>query len=312
MKFHITTLTIFMFTLLLSCSKQIPKSYVEGNDDTNTNLSSRSSCSGDYTSVTDGMLQFPNFNSFWSTYTCLLAEYENHTNNFFSPFGLDSTQEALANDTANALDFSPFSPLLDFENAFEGFTSLRQARQHSEDEWMNDLDMNPDYDPYSDVTIPRVMRSIFNSSKKVMIGDSIFTDNLVSGNNRAYNDCWQWKATNTIINHQTGKRYKCTTGIHWWATATTLFSETESFKKKSNGKWVWYFTKVGTGTLGAVHNPDCGERPNISLAENWRVLPWGAYVSKNRSISYKCKAKEGVAEFKSKHTCSTSNTTKTF
>ena len=188
------------------------------------------------------------------------------------------------NDMEDLVGFNYLQPYIDFEDDLN-FSSLRAKVEADIQTWLDNGGSESD-DPDNHFIGDDLARTILNEQAEVMIGGSIYkffengsyiaiTDGSFTtltairngGDPDDYNNvvwfaknaesCKTNKYTNIYKHSGSGKfRMKCRVGIYYYPWGCGFVAKTKSYKKKNNGKWRKYRTKIDVCVGGKDCKPD--------------------------------------------------------
>ncbi|MEZ4855491.1 MAG: hypothetical protein R2812_03310 [Gelidibacter sp.] len=124
------------------------------------------------TSVVNGMLAFDDVATFLSTIETLANDAEAYDDDFVAKWNYLSDDDLEAKEIE--LGHNPDQPLVDFENQFSGFTSLRKTIEVQLDNLIKNETLNDTNDPDDHFIMDNEVRTVLNADAQVMIGHSLF------------------------------------------------------------------------------------------------------------------------------------------
>lgn len=125
--------------------------------------------------MSNGMLDFPSWESYIATVEALGEECENRTLNYIDSLikVLGTDDDEILNDAIQNNKFNPFQPLLDFAKS-KGFTSMYEKIEDLEREWMEDPNSTVEDNPFMNTELERYQSALHNVDGDVMIAGEVF------------------------------------------------------------------------------------------------------------------------------------------
>ncbi len=218
-----------------------------------------------------GMLEFQNIDHFKNVLNCLENEVEAHNTTFDAQCsGLNDDQIEMLEEK---LGFNEFKPLLDFESS-KRFISLRSTIELAITSWLEhpvlDTLADPDEHPVDD----EVMRTLLNASSQVRIAGQVYSFNTEGGGNNSPDSgcCRKWRSAKVWFPYAENREIKLKGSVRNWGIVSSAKAKVVSFKRKPNGNWKRYRTRLVVSISGTGYTDECS-----------RSYPIGAFKGpKNR------------------------------
>ncbi|ARV11743.1 hypothetical protein BTO09_05015 [Gilvibacter sp. SZ-19] len=122
--------------------------------------------------VYKNMLDFPDMETFKSTVALLEEQVEAYDDEFLASWG--HLEDEALDEMEDELKYDPAQPLIDFENQFVGFTSLRKLLREKEDEWLANDILDDKNDPDNHYIFDDEVRTVVNEFGNVKIGRLLY------------------------------------------------------------------------------------------------------------------------------------------
>lgn len=122
--------------------------------------------------VVNGMLEFSDVAEFLSTIDNLESQVDLYDDNFMNQWGHLNDDDI--DDKEDELRYDPQQPLIDFENQFSGFISLRSKIEHDIEDWLDNSVLDEKTDPEDHFIFDEEIRAVLNEDAQVKIGNSLF------------------------------------------------------------------------------------------------------------------------------------------
>lgn len=118
------------------------------------------------------MLSFTDMQSFQKTIENLDNQIENWNDSFDIKY--PNLNDDALDSLEDALPFHEEQPLINFENNFDGYTSLRNDISSKEDTWLVAGGTDLQNDPDTSFIVDPILQSVLNQKNEVKIGDTIY------------------------------------------------------------------------------------------------------------------------------------------
>lgn len=243
------------------------------------------------------MLEFTSIEHYENTIANLKALVEQHENTFLT------TWYHLNDDSLNAkqeeVGFVDNQPLIDFENTYNISSSMRQAFELAETEWLNHEVLDADTDPSKIYCFDMAEMTLLNANGEVKIGDVLLKltnkgfvkiDNvdvatlirINEGDLSAYleptvttniefdedrGDCTSWKGKDIGHKYQSNKKVVMHVHFHSYPWKGVATAKITSYKKSGN-KWKLYKMNLGVAVQSCFRDKDC--KNSFSAWSGWK------------------------------------------
>ncbi len=202
------------------------------------------------------MLEFRDAAQFQQVLDCLDAAVEANNDAFEAKYSnlSDDEVEVIEEKTG----FNEDQPLIDFENS-KRFVSLRSSVETAIVAWLDHDNLDPNTDP-DDITVDdEVMRTVLNTAYKVKVGGQIYDFSVAGGGSPDATCCKKWLSGGPkFVQYEGGaKQFKIKGSVRDFGIVSVAKSKVVSFKKKSNGHWKRYKTRLVANVAGTGFNSDC-------------------------------------------------------
>ncbi len=280
MKKSIYALVFGIFILSSSCQKDIAvvpskaddtpttTSIQKGKSNTFTALSysKQGDCSsGVY--VENGMLVFTDANHFKTTLECLEQQVEDHNQAFENQYGYLSDDDI--SNILESTNFNEFQPLVDFESTLVDYKSLRNKVEGLVAKWLNKPDLDMNTYPRNVPVIGQGMRTLVNESYQVKVGNDILDFSTNNGGNNASltasNSCGiaGFSGSERPFDNN-NKKLVANSGLLPSLLGSIVDGEVYIYRKKTNGGWNRFSTKIQSQVVGTLRNFNCNFDHNFS------------------------------------------------
>jgi hypothetical protein len=243
--------------------------------------------------VCDNLLEFSDLQQFWDTYECLELSYEQYNDNFEALHV--NLNDSLYDIYCDSIGFDEDEPLLAFERNFNGFVSYRAWFAKEEDNWLNNVNLDPNTDPENNNFFDDdILMTLFNQDRAVKIAGVIYwlgkdgviyqinngdcqllielqkNPDIQNGNISIFNtnsnssECDRWDREDDFEEYDGNKQFKWILSFKSWPWGTNSKSKIKSYKKKKNGSWKRYRTSLYVSNFGVAYDINCSDPTDYS------------------------------------------------
>lgn len=297
---------ILMALILASCSKEKAVEQQPTNNQSEMKLVTLSD--GNKSSVT--LLEFISVAHYEATIATLETQLEQHEDAFLSAWS-NLSDEAL-NAKEAEISFDDHQPLIDFENAYNILSTLRQVYVTAEQQWLNNNDLVLENSPSLTYPFGMAELTLLNTDGMVKIGDNIIqltkkgfvqiadldiatvirikngdmsallepsvTTNIEDGGGKS-GSCTNWQGKDYPDYYATDRKVIKHVHFHSYPWKGVASSEITSYKKVGN-KWEKYIMDLGVAVQYYFKDKDC----NLLIAQGY----CGWKYKKAKSIERNC------------------------
>ncbi|MDR9399324.1 hypothetical protein [Salibacter sp.] len=255
----------FASTIFLSCQKDetVPPTSKP------TTINSEISCLPDI-NYEDNVLKFSSRQTFRDAYNCLESSHKNHASDFINTYEELLEENNYADSIGDSLGYNENEILIQFENSFSGYTSLRKKIYQEEDTWLADSVLDYSDWPHDNYYVQdEILRTIISDNGEIFINDTLFM--IQNDGDIYYTD---------NINHSERENISNQVDVNP-SNYDDLFLFSES-----------YFGKTANTCENTDKDKDFRETFNSNYAMKGkltlRFYPWGSH-SKARTFTYRKK-----------------------
>lgn len=290
---------LFVLAIILaSCSKD--KIVEQQSNDNKNEIKLVTLSDGSKTGVT--LLEFTSVEHFEAAITSLETQMEQHVGAFVTTWSNLSDEDLESKETE--VGFVDHQPLVDFENAYNVPSSLRQVFYAAEEQWLNNEELVPENSPSLVYPFGMAELTLLNSDGMVKIGDKIIqltkkgfvqianldiatvirikngdmtalneptvTTNieLDNGGGKSGTDCSRWAAKEDYKYYDyNNKKVKRHVHFHSYPWKGVSEADITSYKKK-NGSWKRHKTNLGVADQSYFRDNDCNS--SLSGWSGWK------------------------------------------
>lgn len=247
------------------------------------------------------MLEFTSVEHYENTIAALEALVEQHEDSFLN------TWSSLNDDALNAKEeeegFVDYQPLIDFENAYNIPSSMRQAFELAESDWLDNEELDTETDPSKVYSFDMAEMTLLNADGEVKIGDVLLkltnkgfvkidnvdvatlirikegdvsayleptvTTNIdFDGGMKSGSDCAGWKGKDYWDEYVTNsKKVKLHVHFHSYPWKGVSKAEITSYKK-SGSKWKKYKMNLGVANQSYFRDNNCSG--SLAMWSGWK------------------------------------------
>ena len=233
--------------------------------------------------MSNGMLEFPSWESYIATIEALGDECENRTLNYVDSLieVLGTDDDEILNDAIQKNEFNPFQPLHDFAKSM-GFTSMYAVLEDLEKEWMEDPNSAVEDNPFMNTELERYQSALHNVDGDVMIAGEVFNPDkcINSGGDCKRADSDDGRKPFTYKNKNRLIVGKISTRSAYLSASTTLYTITKNGTKllwtsgihvAAGGK-KWYTCDAGDVPHNILHL-DEKIKDRVALCHTSVIIP---------------------------------------
>lgn len=279
---------IIVGCFLAACSKEmLDEQHLNGPSSGFNNVKLVTLTDGKSSSTT--MLEFTSFEHYENTIALLDTLIEHHEDEFLATWG--HLDEDALNAKEDELGFVYYQPLINFENAYNITSSMRQSFERAEDIWLNNEELDAETDPSWEYCFDLAEMTLLNTYGEVKIGDvllklsdrgyvridSLDVTTLIrirNGDLSAYleptvttnidlddgmknnSDCKSWKGANYWHYYQTNRRVKMHVHFHNYPWKAVSKAKLTSYRK-SGGNWKKHRMMLGVANQSIFYDTNC-------------------------------------------------------
>ncbi len=242
----------------------------------------------------NNVLEFTDMQQFWDTYECLEIAYEQYNDNFEALHV--NLNDSLYDLYCDSVGFDEDQPLNDFEKNFNGFVSYRSWFIKEEDNWLNNVNLDPNTDPENNNYFDDdILMTFFNVERAVKIAGVIYwigKDGLIyqinngdcqllvelqknpdiqNGNITIFStssnssECDRWEEKHDKAKFDgNNKQFKWKLSFRSWPWGTISKSKIIAYKKKNNGNWRRYRASLYVSNFGVAYDINCSDASDYS------------------------------------------------
>ena len=250
------------------------------------------------------MLEFASVEHYENTIAALEVLVEQHEDSFLSNWS--SLDDDALNAKEEEVGFVDYQPLIDFENAYNIPSSMRQAFELAEAEWLDNEDLDTETDPSRVYSFDMVEMTLLNADGEVKIGDVLLkltnkgfvkidnvdvatlihikegdlsayleptvTTNIdFDGGEKSGSDCHWWKGKDYYDPYQSNRRVKMHVHFHSYSWKGVSKAKITSYRK-SGSKWKKYRMNLGVANQSDFRDNNCSNS----------LLMWSGWKHKKR------------------------------
>ena len=172
MKNLLKSLLVFSLVFFSSCEKENLTEQSQENISIKGIRYITSNTESSRTSVVNGMLEFEDVASFLATIEHLEQQTESHDDAFLAKWNHLNDDDLEAKEISEGHDIH--QPLINFENQFSGFVSLRKAIRSEQENLIKNQTLNDTNEPDNHFVMEDEVRTVLNANAQVKIGQSLY------------------------------------------------------------------------------------------------------------------------------------------
>lgn len=261
------------------------------------------------------MLEFKSIDHYEKTLAALEALVEEHEDSFLSTWSMLNEEDLNAKE--EEVGFIYYQPLIDFENAYNIHSSMRQAFELAQAKWLNNEELDTENDPSNVYCFDMAEMTLLNADGEVKIGDfllkltnkgfvkienddvatlirikegdlsaylepTVTTNIEYDGNEISSSDCKAWKGKDYWDPYQSNNKVKLHVHFHCYPWKGVSEAKITSYKKSGN-KWKEYRMNLGVANQSDFRDYKCSN--SLLMWSGWKHKNSKSIEKRNTSLA---------------------------